>query len=82
MKSNKIKFEKYKQIKEKIEHLKKKIIKAAIRRKYLALKLGKAEEDENINGLLKPIIDPLWLKFVNVEKGKNSTAGLKPEEEK
>lgn len=41
--------------------LKEKINKAArsIRRKYIALKLGKADEDETLNRILKPIIDPL-----------------------
>lgn len=67
MEANKITFETYKRTKvnpyvlEKDKKLKEKINKAskAIRKKYLALKLGKAEEDESLNRLLKPVINPL-----------------------
>lgn len=81
MRVNKITFEDYKQGKvrrpyelEKDRALKEKIKKAskAIRKKYIALKLGKAEEDETINRLLKPVIDPLReLKSENVIKTEN-----------
>lgn len=64
----KVSLEKYKAVKphtardlEKEKLLKKKIneVSRAIRRKYLALKLGKAEEDESLNRILKPIVEPL-----------------------
>lgn len=79
MVSNKITFEKYKPAKikscrlEKSKVLKEKINKAskAIRKKYLALKLGKAEEDETLNRLLKPVIGPLKeLKAVSIKDEK------------
>ena len=75
MVSNKIKFETYRSprvkpyVLEKDIKLKEKINKAAkaIRKKYLALKLGKAEEDETLNRLLKPVIDPIKeLKAMNM----------------
>lgn len=75
MVSNKITFETHRTAKvkpyvlEKDKQLKEKINKAskAIRKKYLALKLGKAEEDESLNRLLKPVIDPIKeLKSMNL----------------
>lgn len=64
---SKVAFEKYKPMKVKPatlkndKMLKEKIDRAinSIRKKYLALKLGKADEDETLNRLLKPVIDPL-----------------------
>lgn len=88
METNKITFETYKRAKvkpyvlEKDKKLKEKINKAskAIRKKYLALKLGKAEEDESLNRLLKPVIDPLKeLKNMSVKmtNGKNVRSSQK-----
>lgn len=67
MKRNKIFLEKYKPIKVKSYELdREKLLKQkinmtskAIRKKYLALKLGKAEEDESLNKLFSPIVEPL-----------------------
>lgn len=76
MKYKKISLEKYKTVKphahdlEKENLLKKKIneVSRAIRRKYLALKLGKVEEDESLNRLLKPIVEPLHDIKINTSK--------------
>lgn len=63
----KIKLEEYKPVKVtsadigKEQLLKKQINRAAkaIQKKYLALKMGRADEDETLNRLLNPIIEPL-----------------------
>lgn len=90
MKSDKIAFRAYKETKsrrqlpdelKKDRALKEKINKAskAIRKKYLALKLGKAENDETLNRLLKPVIKPLEeIKSLNSEKNKKLVVKKEP----
>lgn len=89
MKCNKISFAKYKPVVRKPSTfkneklLKEKINMAikSIRKKYLALKLGKADEDETLNRLFKPIINPLKYVLKDVKVGDNEKAVSKYEDE-